>query len=111
MGTTRFSRPVPRTGRVLAGCRAGPGLAHPSDSRARRQRPPFYRWFPDGEINVAHNALDRHVDAGPGDRAALIYDSPVTGTKRTFTYTQLRDEVATFAGVLRDLGVTRGTGW
>ena len=70
--------------------------------------PPFYRWFPDGEINVAHNALDRHVDAGQGDRTALIYDSPVTGTKRSFTYTQLRDDVATFAGVLRDLGVTRG---
>jgi len=70
--------------------------------------PPFYRWFPDGEINVAHNALDRHVDAGHGDRAALIYDSPVTGTKRTFTYALLRDEVATFAGVLRDVGVGRG---
>jgi propionyl-CoA synthetase len=70
--------------------------------------PPLYRWFPDGEINVTHNALDRHVDAGHGDRTALIYDSPVTGTKRTFTYAQLRDEVATFAGVLRDLGVTRG---
>ncbi|MFE7710947.1 propionyl-CoA synthetase [Streptomyces sp. NPDC057486] len=70
--------------------------------------PPFYRWFPDGEINVAHNALDRHVNAGRGDQAALIYDSPVTGTKRTYTYARLRDEVATFAGVLRDLGVGPG---
>jgi propionyl-CoA synthetase len=70
--------------------------------------PPFYRWFPDGEINVAHNALDRHVDAGRGDQAALIYDSPVTGTKRTYTYARLRDEVATFAGVLRGLGVGPG---
>ncbi|MGW6332963.1 propionyl-CoA synthetase [Nocardia rhamnosiphila] len=70
--------------------------------------PPFYRWFPDGELNVAHNALDRHVDAGHGDRAALIYDSPVTGTKRTYTYARLRDEVARFAGVLRDLGVSTG---
>ena len=41
--------------------------------------PPFYRWFPDGELNVAYNALDRHVDAGRGEQAALIYDSPVTG--------------------------------
>ncbi len=49
-------------------------------------RPPFYRWFPDGELNVCHNALDRHVDAGRGDQAALIYDSPVTGTQRTYTY-------------------------
>ncbi|WP_211223952.1 propionyl-CoA synthetase [Pseudonocardia asaccharolytica] len=70
--------------------------------------PPFYRWFSDGELNVAHNALDRHVDAGRGDQAALIYDSPVTGTKRTYTYRQLRDEVATFAGVLHGLGVGKG---
>ncbi|MFR9806390.1 propionyl-CoA synthetase [Pseudonocardia sp. RS010] len=72
------------------------------------ENPPFYRWFPDGEINVAHNALDRHVDAGRGEQAALIYDSPVTDTKRTYTYARLRDEVATFAGVLRDLGVSVG---
>ena len=42
--------------------------------------PPFYRWFPDGELNTCHNALDRHVEAGHGDRLALVYDSPVTGT-------------------------------
>ncbi|TQM39098.1 propionyl-CoA synthetase [Pseudonocardia cypriaca] len=71
-------------------------------------RPPFYRWFPDGELNVCHNALDRHVDAGRGDQAALIYDSPVTGTQRTYTYAELRDEVARFAGVLAGLGVGRG---
>jgi propionyl-CoA synthetase len=71
-------------------------------------RPPFYRWFPDGELNVCHNAVDRHVDAGRGDQAALIYDSPVTGTQRTYTYAQLRDEVARFAGVLAGLGVARG---
>ncbi|RYF60500.1 MAG: hypothetical protein EOO27_05615 [Comamonadaceae bacterium] len=63
--------------------------------------PPFYRWFPDGELNVAHNGLDRHIEAGHGNRTALIYDSPVTGTKRTFSYATLRDEVARFAGVLR----------
>ena len=71
-------------------------------------RPPFYRWFPDGELNVCHNALDRHVDAGRGEQAALIYDSPVSGTQRTYTYAELRDEVARFAGVLADLGVGRG---
>jgi propionyl-CoA synthetase len=70
--------------------------------------PPFYQWFPDGVLNVAHNALDRHVAAGRGDQAALVYDSPVTGTTRTYTYAQLTDEVATFAGVLRELGVTTG---
>jgi propionyl-CoA synthetase len=71
-------------------------------------RPPFYRWFPDGELNVCYNALDRHVDAGRGTQAALVYDSPVTGAQRTYTYAQLRDEVARFAGVLLELGVGQG---
>jgi propionyl-CoA synthetase len=71
-------------------------------------RPPFFRWFPDGRLNVCHNALDRHVDAGRGEQAALIYDSPVTDTQRTYTYAQLRDEVARFAGVLAGLGVGVG---
>ncbi len=46
--------------------------------------PPFYRWFTGGELNTCYNALDRHVEAGRGDQAALIYDSPVTDTKRTY---------------------------
>ncbi len=71
-------------------------------------KPPFYRWFPDGELNVSYNALDRHVDGGRGDQAALIYDSPVTGTTKTYTYRELRDEVALFAGVLAGLGVVKG---
>jgi propionyl-CoA synthetase len=70
--------------------------------------PPFYRWFPDGELNTCANALDRHVAAGHGERLALVYDSPITGSARTFTYAQLTDQVARFAGVLRDLGVGRG---
>ncbi|WP_028938237.1 propionyl-CoA synthetase [Pseudonocardia spinosispora] len=70
--------------------------------------PPFYRWFTGGVLNTCHNALDRHVDAGRGDQAALIYDSPVTDTRRSYTYSQLRDEVATFAGVLTGLGVEKG---
>jgi len=69
---------------------------------------PIFRWFPDGALNTAYNALDRHVEAGNGDRAALIYASPVTGSSRTFTYSQLRDEVATFAGALSSLGVGKG---
>nr|WP_275693296.1 AMP-binding protein [Nocardioides sp. TF02-7] len=69
---------------------------------------PFYRWFPDGRLNVCHNALDRHVEAGHGDRVALVHDSPVTGSTRTLTYAELRDRVARFAGVLRDLGVGPG---
>ncbi|POX40327.1 propionyl-CoA synthetase [Streptomyces sp. Ru73] len=70
--------------------------------------PPFYRWFPDGELNTCHNALDRHVAAGHGDRTALIHDSPVTGTQQRFTYAELLDRTARFAGVLRSLGVGRG---
>ncbi|OXM73404.1 MULTISPECIES: propionyl-CoA synthetase [Amycolatopsis] len=69
---------------------------------------PLFRWFPDGELNTAYNALDRHVERGRGEQPALIWDSPVTGGKRTFTYTQLRDEVARFAGALRSLGVGKG---
>ena len=69
--------------------------------------PPFYRWFPDAELNICANALDRHV-AERGEQAALIYDSPVTGTKATYTYRELRDATAQFAGALRDLGVTKG---
>jgi propionyl-CoA synthetase len=73
-----------------------------------RSREPFFRWYPDGELNTCHNAVDRHVAAGRGDQPALIYDSPVTGTVRTYTYRELRDEVARCAGALRRLGVDRG---
>ncbi|RPF38339.1 propionyl-CoA synthetase [Streptomyces sp. TLI_185] len=69
---------------------------------------PFYRWFPDGRLNVCFNALDRHVEAGLGDQRALVYDSPVTGARRTYTYAQLRDAVAAFAGGLSQLGVGQG---
>ncbi len=69
--------------------------------------PPFYRWFPDAEMNTCANALDRHIPTR-GDQAALIYDSPVTNTKRTYTYRELLDQTARFAGVLRDLGVGKG---
>jgi propionyl-CoA synthetase len=70
--------------------------------------PPFYRWFPDGMLNTCHNAVDRHVAAGRGEQAALVYDSPVTGTARTYTYRELLDQVARFAGVLAGVGVGRG---
>jgi len=76
--------------------------------------PPFCRWFPDGELNTCFNTLDRWVDGGDGidriraDQVALIYDSPVTETVARFTYRELRDAVAAFAGALRQLGVTAG---
>jgi len=71
-------------------------------------RAPFYRWFPGGVVNSCYTALDRHVEQGRADQPALIYDSPVTGTIKTFTYRELRDEVARFAGVLRGQGVRTG---
>ncbi|BBY75710.1 propionyl-CoA synthetase [Mycolicibacterium parafortuitum] len=70
--------------------------------------PPFYRWFPGAELNTCANALDRHADGGRGDQPALIYDSAVTDTKRTYTYAELRDQTARFAGALRGLGVGKG---
>jgi propionyl-CoA synthetase len=66
------------------------------------------RWFPDGTMNTCFNALDRHVAAGRGDQAAIIYDSPVTDTQRTITYAQLTEQSAAFAGSLRRLGVGKG---
>jgi propionyl-CoA synthetase len=71
-------------------------------------RPPFYRWFVGGRLNIADNALDRHVEGGRAEQAALVYDSPVTGTKRSYTYRELRDRVAKIAGGLRKLGVEPG---
>src|SRR6476646_4304902 len=53
--------------------------------------PPFYRWFTGGVLNTCFNALDRHVIAGRGDQPALVYDSPVTRSARTYTYAQLLD--------------------
>ena len=73
------------------------------DSRA-----PFYRWYPDGELNTADNCLDRHVEAGRGDVTALIHDSPVTNSQQRYSYVQLRDAVAKFAGVIRNQGVEKG---
>jgi propionyl-CoA synthetase len=71
-------------------------------------RKPFYRWFAGGETNTCYNAVDLHVDQGRGGQPAIIYDSPVTGTLTTYTYQDLRDQVARFAGALKDRGVTKG---
>jgi propionyl-CoA synthetase len=66
------------------------------------------RWFPEGRLNACYNAVDRHVDSGRGGQAALIYDSPVTGQKRRYSYAQVLEEVATLAAVLAQHGVERG---
>ncbi|MGH3368289.1 MAG: propionyl-CoA synthetase [Nocardioidaceae bacterium] len=70
--------------------------------------PPYYRWFPDAALNTCYNALDRHVINGRAEQAALIYDSAVTQTQRTYTYAELLEQVAAFAGALRALGVQAG---
>ena len=67
----------------------------------------YGRWFPDGMLNTCHNCVDRHAAAHP-DRLALIYDSPVTGTKRSITYAELLGEVQAVAGALSDMGVGKG---
>ena len=80
----------------------------PWDQVLDESRAPFYRWFVGGELNTCYNALDRHVAGGRADRVALIYDSPVTGTLRTFTFREMLDGVSRFAGVLQRLGVSKG---
>ena len=69
---------------------------------------PVYEWFADGQVNTCFNAVDRHVAAGRGDQAAIVHDSPVTNTKSTITYAQLKDQTARLAGALRARGVTKG---
>lgn len=69
----------------------------------------IHHWFADGEMNTAYMALDYHVENGRADQAALIYDSPVTNTKKTYSYRELRDEVALCAGMLKNLGVEKGS--
>ena len=71
-------------------------------------KPPFYKWFEDGVTNSCYNALDIHVDEGRGDKTALIYDSPITGSKAKFSFKQLKEKVSKFAGALSNQGVKKG---
>jgi len=80
----------------------------PWDTVLDSSRRPFYHWFTGGELNTCYNALDYHVETGRGEQTALIYDSPVTGTVRKFTYKEMLDNVSLFAGALSGLGVTKG---
>jgi propionyl-CoA synthetase len=70
--------------------------------------PPFYRWFKGGVLNTCYNAVDRHVERGRGEQAAIIYDSPVTGGGARITYRELQDQTARFAGLLAAQGVGKG---
>ncbi|NSY36664.1 propionate-CoA ligase PrpE [Leisingera sp. ANG59] len=68
----------------------------------------LYEWFADAKVNTCYNAVDRHVEEGRGEQTAIIYDSPVTHTKREISYVELRNRVATLAGALRAKGVEKG---
>ncbi len=72
---------------------------------------PFYRWFVGGEVNTCYNALDRHVENGRAEQAALIYDSPVTETVKSYTFRELREEVAKCAGASLRSGFPRVIEW
>ncbi len=78
------------------------------DTVLDQSTPPFARWFQGGECNTAYNCLDRHVAEGRGDQLALIYDSPITGSAKKYTYQELTDAVALFAGALSTQGVAKG---
>ena len=69
---------------------------------------PFYKWYPDGSLNTCFNAIDRHVLNGRGEQVAILYDSPVTNTKKKITYSELKYQVSIFAGALKKLGVLKG---
>ena len=69
---------------------------------------PMYEWFKDAQVNTCYNAVDRHVEAGNGDRVAIIYDSPVTGHKSKTTYANLQTQVASLAGGLASKGIVSG---
>ncbi len=78
------------------------------DTVLNSDNPPFYRWFEGGIVNTCYNALDYHVEEGRGEQVALIYDSPVTGTIKKYTYLELLDAVARCAGGFQALGINRG---
>lgn len=67
-----------------------------------------WSWFPDGELSTSYNCVDRHVEAGHGNKTAIIWDSPVSGSKQKISYAELQEEVATLAGVMREEGVKKG---
>ncbi|ACL57066.1 propionyl-CoA synthetase [Methylobacterium nodulans] len=82
--------------------------SRPADRTFDPEAGVYGHWFVGAEVNACHNAVDRHVAGGRADQAAILYDSPVTGTTRRITYAELQEEVALLAAVLRDLGVERG---
>jgi len=71
-------------------------------------KPPFYKWFSDGITNTCYNAIDLHVKNGKGEKTAIIYDSPITNSKKKITYSELKNQVSIFAGALKNQGIKKG---
>ena len=69
---------------------------------------PSAKWFTGGKLNIAYNCLDRHIDEGKGDKAAIIWEGEAEGDSKTYTYSQLKDEVSKFANVLKKHGIKKG---
>ncbi|WP_284162667.1 propionate-CoA ligase PrpE [Frigidibacter sp. SD6-1] len=80
----------------------------PPSKALSAEKAPLYEWFKDAEVNACWNAVDRHVEAGHGERIAIIHDSPITRSVRKITYAELRNRVATLAGALRAKGIEKG---
>ena len=74
----------------------------------KKNNHPFYKWFTDGVTNTCYNALDLHIDQGRGDKIALIYDSPITGNKKKFSFNELKEKVSKFSGALKNQGINKG---
>ena len=83
-------------------------LARPTKKLSNGISHPSFAWFPEGELSTSYNCVDRHVINGNGETTAIIWDSPVTGCKEKYTYSQLLQEVEALAGVLREEGVRKG---
>ncbi|MFC7051016.1 AMP-binding protein [Emcibacter nanhaiensis] len=77
-------------------------------TRILQQNDDIYRWFADGRLSACYNLIDRHVDAGRGEQAALVYDSPMTGSVKSYSYNDLLDEVSRLAGAFQRAGVEQG---
>ena len=105
---TLYQHSLEQPDEFWAGCATDLVWTKPWDKVLDDTNAPYYNWFSGGEINTCYNALDRHCEEGRAQQAALIYDSPVTGHDRTYSYEELRDEVAVFANVLQKYGVSRG---
>ncbi|OUS38731.1 propionyl-CoA synthetase [Rhodobacterales bacterium 56_14_T64] len=90
------------------GAAKGISWDHPPSKALFDDDAPYYEWFADAQVNTCYNAVDRHVEAGRGGQTAIIYDSPITQTKRQISYVELRNRVASLAGALRAKGVEKG---